>query len=134
MQHPHHHQHTPISNVRHNKWHNRPLPNFKRCMRFMWFHRAQNPIYLLTQLLEVISHSKSFIQIKPRLLALGITLILKDPISSVEGEISTLQRLITFTWLFIGFSLRTFTAAHSCSRCKSKFNPVIHFWKSDTSA
>jgi hypothetical protein len=54
------------------------------------------------------------------------TLITSDPISSVRLEISNLQRLITITWLFIWFSLRSFAAAHSCTRWKCKFNSSIH--------
>jgi hypothetical protein len=48
------------------------LINFKRCMRCMWPQRAQNPIYLLKHLFEVIiSRCKSFIQNKTKVVNLG---------------------------------------------------------------
>jgi hypothetical protein len=37
----------------------------------MWPQRAQNPIYLLTHLLEVICHRESFIQNKTKAVNLG---------------------------------------------------------------
>jgi hypothetical protein len=63
--------------------------------------RANPPLYTIAQVT------------KPRLLTLGTTLITSDPISSVAGGISTLQRLITITRPFLGLSLRRFAAAHS---------------------
>jgi Zn-finger protein len=121
---------TPISNVRHNEWHNQPPPYFKQCMRCMWPQRAQNPIYLLIHLLEVISRRKSLIQNKTKVVNPGDNFDNVRP--NQQRERWNINPAMTITWRFLGFSLRPFAAAHSCTRCKSKFNLSIHLWKSDT--
>jgi hypothetical protein len=72
---------TPISNVRHNKWHKQPPPNLKRCMQcglkvckiqYTFWH-----IFL-----------KWSVKTKPRLLTLKTTLITSDHISSVGENIN----------------------------------------------
>jgi hypothetical protein len=84
---------TPISNVWHNKWHNQPNSYLVYAMHMALKSTRSN-----------IPLSFSF-KTKPRLLSLRTTLKRLDLISSVRSGISTLQRLIIITWLFIGFSL-----------------------------